>query len=69
MNKKSNLNCTKQFRHFNFKLTWKLTRVERMRIRVLMPSTPTKANRYSSTRSIICRQRATDWMYSLFYQC
>lgn len=66
MNKKSNLNCTKQFTHFNFKLTWKLTLVDRMRIRVLMPSTPTKANLYSSTRSIICRHLATDWMYSLF---
>jgi hypothetical protein len=34
---------------------------------VAIPSTATNANLYSSTRSIICRQRATDCMYSLFW--
>lgn len=47
--------------------TWKLTRDDRMLINVLIPSTVTNAKRYSSTRSIICRQRPTDWMYSLFW--
>lgn len=47
--------------------TWKLTRLCSTASRVEMPSTETKAKRYSSILSIICKQRATDCIYSLFY--
>ena len=47
--------------------TWKLTLPLRTASRVAIPSTATNANLYSSIRSIICRQRATDCMYSLFW--
>lgn len=60
------LNVSTQRQKISWYWTWKFTRPERTLRRVEIPSTETNANRYSSTRNIICRHRATDWMYSLF---
>lgn len=46
---------------------WKLALPLRTDSRVEIPSTEMKAALYSSIRSIICRQRPTLCMYSLFY--
>lgn len=60
------LNVKTQMQKMSWYWIWKLTRPERTLSRVEMPSTVMNADLYASMRSIICRQRATDCMYSLF---
>lgn len=50
----------KKMLYYYFIFTWKLTLADKILINVLIPSTETNAKRYSSTRNIICKQRATD---------